>query len=334
MTQPQGSKGSFWSSIPGVITAVTGLLGAISGLILALNQIGIFGRSAEGAEADSTEVVTSDPPAAGEGSTWVPGVYMQQAVTGVLASASSANLLGDYRLVEDQASMAGAYIEVGDSATMHVQMEAGVDYAFLGVGDDDVIDLDLRVVGPDGQVVAEDVDSNPRPVLELTPESSGIYDVRLQLYDGARGSYVALAMLSTKAASTLPLTRLQQAVDRYRSYGEVVHSSAGNASYITTGDRWAVFGVVLNEGGDMTINTLTFGRATYAVLAAGDEAAEDIDLELFDSNDVQVGSDTESDATPMVLYNAPSAGRYSAKVRNHESSGPSFVIMSVLEVRP
>lgn len=39
--------GSWWQTVPGVLTAIAGIIGAVSGLIVALHQAGIFGGEKE-----------------------------------------------------------------------------------------------------------------------------------------------------------------------------------------------------------------------------------------------------------------------------------------------
>jgi len=60
--------GSFWKSLQGVLTAAAGLVAAITGLLIGLNQAGIIGRNdkpssavIEKAEANSNEKVVAPP---------------------------------------------------------------------------------------------------------------------------------------------------------------------------------------------------------------------------------------------------------------------------------
>jgi hypothetical protein len=43
MDKDEKSKGSWWHTVPGMLTALTGIIGAITSLILALHQAGLFG---------------------------------------------------------------------------------------------------------------------------------------------------------------------------------------------------------------------------------------------------------------------------------------------------
>jgi hypothetical protein len=60
--QPKEEKGSFWSTLPGIITAITGLVVAITGLITVLGDEGILSRLL-GAGGDSNATPTAFPTA-------------------------------------------------------------------------------------------------------------------------------------------------------------------------------------------------------------------------------------------------------------------------------
>ena len=70
MTEDQ--KQPWWKSLPGVLTAATGLVAALSGLVAGLNQLGAFRR-----EPTPAQVVTPTPApregTARESSTTVTG---------------------------------------------------------------------------------------------------------------------------------------------------------------------------------------------------------------------------------------------------------------------
>ena len=59
------TNGSFWKTIPGMLTAAAGFITAATGLVIALNQTGVFGaRTPAGTEA--TPAATEGKPAATE----------------------------------------------------------------------------------------------------------------------------------------------------------------------------------------------------------------------------------------------------------------------------
>lgn len=56
----EGKPGSWWHTLPGVLTAVAGIIGAVSGLLIALNQIGFF-EAAKEPQPKKAEVAPPKP---------------------------------------------------------------------------------------------------------------------------------------------------------------------------------------------------------------------------------------------------------------------------------
>ncbi len=69
----------------------------------------------------------------------------------------------------------------GRSGAQFVSLQAGVHYAIVGVCDDNCSDVDLRIFGPTGAKVAEDVQQNPTPVLEFTAPAAGRYRLAIEM---------------------------------------------------------------------------------------------------------------------------------------------------------
>ncbi len=65
--------------------------------------------------------------------------------------------------------------------TRFVELRAGVHYAIVGVCDDNCSDVDLRIFGPSGAKVAEDVQQNATPTLEFTAPAAGRYRLAIEM---------------------------------------------------------------------------------------------------------------------------------------------------------
>ena len=61
----EGERRSWWSTLPGVLTALAALLTAVSGLVALLVQTGLFGAKSP-PTADKGTAVTSAPAAVGD----------------------------------------------------------------------------------------------------------------------------------------------------------------------------------------------------------------------------------------------------------------------------
>ncbi|HVY85616.1 MAG TPA: hypothetical protein VG943_10815 [Caulobacterales bacterium] len=67
----------------------------------------------------------------------------------------------------------------GHREVMH--LDAGRTYAFQGACDQDCSDVDMELLDPRGDQVAEDTESNDRPAVQFTPTRAGDYTVRIWL---------------------------------------------------------------------------------------------------------------------------------------------------------
>ncbi len=65
-TPVRGQNGSsWWTTLPGLLTALAAIITAVTGLVLALNQIGLFGSSSQ--DSSSTAPREGAAPATGDG---------------------------------------------------------------------------------------------------------------------------------------------------------------------------------------------------------------------------------------------------------------------------
>lgn len=116
---------------------------------------------------------------AGEGQ----GPYLAQASTRLIRLVGRGNADG-YKLQNNSFSIGGGWLIKGNDwvplFTLH--MEEGRDYRCLAAGDNDARDVDLQVVDPNGQVVAEDTGGDPEAVVTYRPKATGKHLIRLRLY--------------------------------------------------------------------------------------------------------------------------------------------------------
>lgn len=62
-----------------------------------------------------------------------------------------------------------------------VDLQAGVRYTIVGVCDANCPDIDMRIWGPAGAKLAEDVQQNNTPVLEFTAPAAGRYRIAVEM---------------------------------------------------------------------------------------------------------------------------------------------------------
>jgi hypothetical protein len=74
-------------------------------------------------------------------------------------------------------------LNAGARDTRPLELTAGVRYVVIGMCDQDCSDLDLRLYGspPDTAQIAQDVQTDDRPLLELTAPRTGTYRLMVMM---------------------------------------------------------------------------------------------------------------------------------------------------------
>jgi hypothetical protein len=60
-----------------------------------------------------------------------------------------------------------------------VSLTAGTHYVIVGACDNDCTDVDLQVFSSDGTKLGEDMETDDKPVVEITPSATGQYRVKV-----------------------------------------------------------------------------------------------------------------------------------------------------------
>lgn len=103
----------------------------------------------------------------------------EEVVLAELNDAGAAHLAAGYQQMGEDAIEAIA-IE-GDGHRQTVRLQAGHSYLFQGACDQDCTDVDMEVFDADGTQLAQDVATDDRPQVALTPTATGDYTVRVFL---------------------------------------------------------------------------------------------------------------------------------------------------------
>jgi hypothetical protein len=106
------------------------------------------------------------------------------------ASASMDGLLArsqrqGYRLNRGGFSIAGGWMQQGKQNWVemyNIDLRAGVQYRFLASGDADARDVDLRILGPGGNIVAKDASTAREAVVDFTPRQTARYHIQVRLF--------------------------------------------------------------------------------------------------------------------------------------------------------
>lgn len=259
---------------------------------------------------------------------WVPGEYMKQAVDNVHNKVENATNLGNYGYSKGFCFL-GAYIQDGHSVKWSTSLPTGKKLIFIGGGDNDAVDVDIKIYDSEGTMVAEDVEGDNTPVLVFSTESSENYIIELSLPStSAGGSFCCLSFLEENAPS-LPLQNMEDAVENVIDYGQKANDRI-KVKFHDVDNQWCLYGVNLPSGKANTVTNMDLGSYGHMFLAAGDNRIQDADLHLFDANDNVLTSDEEEDAVPLLRYTTSGNERYQLKLGNVKSSGNAMLICIVL----
>jgi len=201
-----------------------------------------------------------------------------------------------------------------------VQVRAGRTYVFYAVCDDSCSDVDMEVYDVDGTMAEQDILPDDTPFVQLTPTRSGRAYVRVWLAScvserctvGTRTMYGG-----TRVERSQPLFVAPEQNDwpevtlaRLNEYGQR-HLDARFAVLASEGEE--ITPVQVGPEGHARSYALEAGR-TYRFQGSCDQDCNDIDLEVLDSEGVQLAMNDDFDNNPFVEFTPETAGAYSVRV--------------------
>lgn len=259
---------------------------------------------------------------------WSPGVYMQQAVDNVHKKAEYATSFGDYGYSGGFCFL-GAYVKKGKSVKWRTTLPTGKQLLFIGGGDDDATDVDIKIYNSDGDLVKEDAGTDNSPVVKFKTNSDETYTIELRLYTTtSTGSFCCISFLEEEAPG-VPMANMEQAMASVIDYGNKVNEKF-SVRFHDMDNQWCLYGVNQASGESNTCNNMSMGSEKHFYIAAGDNNLEDADLYLLDADDEVIVKDAENDAVPLMRQETYESVRYQLKIKNVKSTGNSLTICIVL----
>lgn len=207
--------------------------------------------------------------------------------------------------------------ELATAATRNfeIQLEGGRCYAILAVGDGGVRDLDLLLLDPGGREVDRDLAQDARPTVRVCPENSGNYYMQVRMTDGA-GSYVYAPYRWPRGTQGpfglrgLIYVRMAEVTALLN-----VEGFAPDPGFTPQN------GQLRRQGASATHNVELTGGQCYAIVVAGGEGVNDLDVTLSQGG-TQLANDYGSrNAFPSVRHCATSDGRYTINVTAANGQG-------------
>ncbi|MEM7453365.1 MAG: hypothetical protein AAF456_03310 [Planctomycetota bacterium] len=260
---------------------------------------------------------------------WNPGVHMAESMVLTLAHGKKVEEETDYGFCET--CYLGAFLQPGNYSYMTMTLEQGQSYAFFGSTAGENTDLDIIVLDEYGNTVAEDTLTDNVPAVEFTPTVTARYEIRLKLYSGDEGEFCGMTLMR-KGGWSVPIDNLATATSRTLEYCERVAAQVP-ARFLQEPQEWAMIGTIMTEGAESGYSDMRLGNGRRAIVACGDKHTRDIDLTVSqDSPYVEIDSDTETDANPLLDFEASGFMRYSLNIKNYESSGATLVMSAILDI--
>ncbi len=110
-----GEGSSFWTTIPGILTALAGVIAAVGSLVAAFNKAGLVGRRGRGGGDDPADASSTEPPSTGgtsaprgsAGPSAAPEALQLRSAPAVLSSAKVEAMLVRLDYFEDRRNPGG-----------------------------------------------------------------------------------------------------------------------------------------------------------------------------------------------------------------------------------
>lgn len=192
----------------------------------------------------------------------------------LMGQAKALESLGAYGYSKGACCMYGAAIAPGESVTMRLNLNVGEEYLWFAAGDGNTQDLDIEVIAPDGHTVTKDISSDAVPCIQFSVRQNGKHSLKLSLFEGTGTSFCAVVLMQ-RDGWAIPLANLGTA------FRQFVLSAGSTALLVDqmsdgklgvrlpdVGTGWCLFGGVMKQGGDSTIENLSLGKGLHVFLAA------------------------------------------------------------------
>lgn len=265
---------------------------------------------------------------------WTPGEYMIQAVGEMLDTSKVLQQKGNFGYAEG-ASMVGVLLQPSQKYTLTRRFQKGIAYAIVAGGDEDVKDLDLRILDASGKMVVSDTNVDRMAVIDWIPNATGEYQVQLDLYQATRDSFCAFTVLRQGGTKVDSDVALAAAIGFFKDCNSLVAVAAqqnAEVGFLAGETQAALFGMVLGPQEGLTVSGIVPQSGTAVFLARGHDTNIDIDLYVT-RRGTEVGQDILDDAFPRFVGDFDGQASHEMKLQNQDSTQSTFVLGGVLTVR-
>ena len=149
--------------------------GAVVGTIVVLGVIGTMMQ--QPAQQQMAQTPAQQPPAVTQ-----PPVGDQNWQQTLATQLQQANTILGQQGFQQVGQPFSSSLSPGQSQDLPAEMSVGYEYQIVGVCDADCTDLDIRVYGGNGGLIAEDTSANNQPNVGVLPSTSGTFSIQVAMY--------------------------------------------------------------------------------------------------------------------------------------------------------
>lgn len=220
-------------------------------------------------------------------------------------------------------SIGGQVLSQGEHAEFTRRFQRGHTYFIQVAGDKNARDIDLQILDSEGRPLTQDIGSEKEAQVRFTPRKSGDYTIRLRLAKADARALCYFVVFRTDGGGWKVPQR-----DIETSLGRLATVTTELTSQDYRLQRFYGFVMRTSERQNIRISGLTANQ--YAVVAVGDDLAEDIDLAVFSKGRL-LDSDELDDPVPITEFTASDV--IEARVSYVSGTGPALVMMALFERR-
>ena len=262
---------------------------------------------------------------------WTPGKYMKQATTRTLANAVVQERASSTLGLAKGICFLGALLKKnGGSCEFNISLSDSKTYMFVGGGDDDATDVDIKIKDSKGNVVGSDTKTDNEPIVKFRPAESGTYTIVLSNHSDML-AFCALVVLHS-GGHVMNVDNMDNTISKIFSLCNALDENTSESlSFHDESNQWCFFGYNMDKSSSETVSNMNLGGKKHYLLGSSQDSDIDVDLCLMNSKATdEIKCDKENDATPIVDYTTNAASRYGMKITNSSSSSRSFVLTAIL----
>lgn len=271
--------------------------------------------------------------------------YLIQALGKLVAGANEHDIADcDY---DGAGCLYGFFLDDGMSNGVTRYFEQGREYIVLAVGDDDVVDLDLKLLpSGGGDALVEDIEVDAAPVMKFTVNEGGRYEIEVVNVDSNDEPSFCTVVVLVKNAAGSPKKKKKAADAGNFNFQEVVEGLDRIVSAVQTRQMFSgsfpsneliLFGGRYDEGLSNSTYDYKLQAGSYIAMATGSSGVADVDLQVVEQvqrGDLEgrvVAEDIKDDSLPICNFSATGVDNYGLTVKNVTSNGAGFVFAMLLQ---